>query len=628
MASGSLLAPGASPMIGRMHEVDDAQRLTAAATVTAAAATAVATVAPPAVAAPPGPSIPPRLASSSRSRRTLPFVGAVEAYQAGRSISASHQLALTEDLYLADHHFVHAPGIKLLSACFPVLPMTMSLEVMAETAACLAPGCGLLSMEQVSAARWIALEDRDELPLRIEASVLGHDAARGQYRVAVAIHADGAATPSISAQAVLGTHYPPPAAMPTGAAPAATGTSAFPATVRDAAAAYAERHLFHGPRFQVLTGPVALDAQGAHATLLVRAPDQLFAAQSAPQLLLDPALLDGVGQLMALWSMQQRRTAFPIGIGQLSLHGPTPAAGTRVPVQVRVTGTQMKVLSADVDIGDGSGGVWMRISGWKSWQFSWDQRLIDLQRFPAQYLLSDAAVLPGAAPDAAGACCQRLTSQRVAGFDLMLLARHYLHTDEMPAYLDKAGQAPRQLQWLLGRVAAKDAARSWQRQRGGASLHPAAFAIGSDSLGQPLLRHWPAQAPVPHISIAHSGEQAIAVAHHSAVGIDIERIAEHDAAFLSGIAAPSEAALLDGVPANERAAWVTRLWCAKEALGKALSTGVRDGPRHYAAQALGEDGSLEMRHAGRATQVSTQRDGDWIIAAAFVQPQDGSAATL
>jgi 4'-phosphopantetheinyl transferase EntD len=618
MASGSLLAPGASPMIGRMHEVDDAQRFT----VDAAA------LAPPAMTAPATPPAPPQPqpVSSNRSRRALPFVGAVEAYQAGRSISVSHQLALAEDLYLADHHFVHASGIKPLSACFPVLPMTMSLEVMAETAACLAPGCGLLSLEQVSAARWIALEDRDELPLRIEASVLGHDAARGHFRVAVAIHADGAATPSISAQAVLGSHYPPPAAMPTGPAQAAPGTAAFPATVRDAAAAYAERHLFHGPRFQVLTGPVALDAQGARATLLVRAPDQLFAGQSAPQLLLDPALLDGVGQLMALWSMQQRRTAFPIGVGQLSLHGPTPAAGTRVPVQVRVTGTQMKVLSADVDIGDGSGGMWMRISGWKSWQFSWDQRLVDLQRFPAQYLLSDAAVLPGAAPDAAGACCQRLTSQRVAGFDLMLLARHYLHTDELPAYLAKAGQAPRQLQWLLGRVAVKDAARSWQRQRGGAPLHPAAFAIGSDSLGQPLLRHWPAQAPAPQISIAHSGEQAVAVAHHSAVGIDIERIVAHDAAFLSSIAGPGEAVLLEGLPAGEHAAWVTRLWCAKEALGKALGTGVRDGPRHYAAHALGEDGSLEMRHAGCAIQVSTQRDGDWIIATAFVQPQDGSAA--
>jgi 4'-phosphopantetheinyl transferase EntD len=623
-----------------MHEVDDAQRLTAAATGTAAGAAGVsraaaagagatvATAPAPAVTAPPSPSAPQRPAPSNRARRALPFVGAVEAYQAGRSINVSHQLVLTEDLYLADHHFVHAPGIKPLSACFPVLPMTMSLEVMAEAAACLAPGCGLLGLEQVSAARWIALEDRDELPLRIEASVLGHDAARGQYRVAVAIHADGAATPSISAQAVFGTHYPPPATLLAGAVSAPpAGTAGFPASVRDAAAAYAERHLFHGPRFQVLTGPVALDAQGARATLLVRAPDQLFAAQAVPQLLLDPALLDGVGQLMALWSMQQRRTAFPIGVGQLSLHGPTPAAGTRVPVQVRVTGTQMKVLSADVDIGDGSGGIWMRISGWKSWQFSWDQRLVDLQRFPAQYLLSDAAVLPGTAPDTAGACCQRLTSQRVAGFDLMLLARHYLHTDEMPVYLDKAVQAPRQLQWLLGRIAAKDAARSWQRQHGGAPLHPAAFAIVSDSLGQPLLRHWPAQTSVPYISIAHSGEQAIAAAHHSAVGIDIERIVEHDAAFLSSIAAPAEAALLEGVPADEHAAWVTRLWCAKEALGKALGTGVRDSPRHYAAHALGENGSLEMRHAGRATQVSTQRDGDWIIAAAFVQPQDGPAAT-
>ena len=58
-------------------------------------------------------------------------------------------MTLDEDLHLADHAFVHAPGVKPLFACLPVVPMTLSLEILAEAAACLAPGYGLIGFEEV-----------------------------------------------------------------------------------------------------------------------------------------------------------------------------------------------------------------------------------------------------------------------------------------------------------------------------------------------------------------------------------------------------------------------------------------------------------------------------------------------
>ena len=549
----------------------------------------------------------------------LPFIGQLLRCVPGQSITVTRRLSLQEDLYLADHHFVHAPGVKPLAACFPVLPMTVSLEVMAETAACLAPGCGLTGFENVSAGRWIALAERDALTLRIEGQVEHFDPPSATWRIGVAIFIDGEAGAAISASLLFGKHYPCTLALALDAVAAATNLSA--------AHVYAQRHLFHGPRFQCLAGSIALDQGGASAELLVRAPDQLFRSNAQPQLLTDPALLDTVGQVMALWSLQQGRVAFPVGLGKLELYGPTPAPGTRVVLRAALRASGLKMLDADVEISDGLGAVWLRIRGWKSWQFKWDQRLQDFRRLPCRYLLSDRLALPAAIP---GPLCQRVDAARVAGFDLALLARHYLDGEEMARFAAKSSTAARQLEWLLGRIAAKDAIRAWHALRqgggeaegGGELLHPAAFGLDNDACGQPRVVRWPdAGIPPPCVSIAHCAEQALAVAHADPVGIDIERVAARDDAFLHAFSSAAERALLAPLsgPGPVRDAWLTRLWCAKEALGKRLGTGVNQAPQRFEARALGPAESLHMCHAGSGStsRVGTVQHGDFIIAFDF-----------
>ena len=137
----------------------------------------------------------------------LPFVGVVLDHAPGMTITVERRLDLQEDLYLADHAFVYAPNIKPARACLPVLPMTMSLEAMAEVAACLVPGCGLLGFEEVTATRWIELTDTDALTLRITARLEHYDAERGAYFIGVAINIEGQATPTISATALFGESY-------------------------------------------------------------------------------------------------------------------------------------------------------------------------------------------------------------------------------------------------------------------------------------------------------------------------------------------------------------------------------------------------------------------------------------
>ncbi|MES2759880.1 MAG: polyketide synthase dehydratase domain-containing protein [Pseudomonadota bacterium] len=569
------IAAGAMPVIGRMFEA-------------AAAAAPVAR-------------------STAAAAPALPFVGAVLDCRAGERITVARRLTLAHDLFLADHNFVHAPAVKALADCFPVVPMTASLEILAETAACLAPGYGLTGFEAVVARRWIAVVDGGELALRVEGRVASTDAGQASTRIAVQLFAGEHPLPAIEATVLFGAQYD--------AAPPAHAWSAPGGQTLDAARLYSERRLFHGPRFQGLHGAIELGPHSACAELRVLPAHDWFAAQPQPQLLCDPALLDAVGQLLGAWAMQQGGIIFPIGLGRLDLFGPTPAPGTLVPVSLRIVGRQLKMLSADVDIGDGAGGVWMRISGWKCWQFQWAAQLVAFQRDPAQFLLSDAQDLP--AP-LAGLVCRRLGAQRVAGFDLALLARHCLHASEMARFHAKAAWPQRQSDWLLGRVAAKDAARAWHARAGGGGryLHPAAFAIDSDGAGQPRIACWPGPMAPPCISIAHSAGEAIAVADAAPLGIDIERVVARDDAFLASFSSVQERHLLAPWPGAERDAWVTRLWCAKEALGKRLGSGVTGAPQQFEAQALSPDGGLRLYHrpSGSVAHIVTVRDGDFVIA--------------
>ena len=81
----------------------------------------------------------------------MPFIDSVSEFVPNERITVEHLLDINGDLFLRDHVFIHAPGVKPLEQCLPVLPLTMILEAMAETAVCLAAGLGVIGLENVSA---------------------------------------------------------------------------------------------------------------------------------------------------------------------------------------------------------------------------------------------------------------------------------------------------------------------------------------------------------------------------------------------------------------------------------------------------------------------------------------------
>jgi phosphopantetheine--protein transferase-like protein len=140
----------------------------------------------------------------------------------------------------------------------------------------------------------------------------------------------------------------------------------------------------------------------------------------------------------------------------------------------------------------------------------------------------------------------------------------------------------RRIDWLLGRCAAKDAVRTLIRRQFGKALYPADIEIIADTQGRPrVYGAWTKQLGVqPVVSISHSGGSAVALAALDAdhlVGIDIESLSPVREGFEALAFTPQECEIVAAMPDQQRREWFLRLWCAKEALGKALGRGLSHG---------------------------------------------------
>jgi phosphopantetheinyl transferase len=129
-------------------------------------------------------------------------------------------------------------------------------------------------------------------------------------------------------------------------------------------------------------------------------------------------------------------------------------------------------------------------------------------------------------------------------------------------------------EWLAGRIAAKDAVRRYLFERGHGDIYPVEIEIANDPKGRPHA-YGPFEEDL-RISITHKDSYAAAAVSVGVdCGIDIERVESRDEGF-KGLAFTTEE--LELLP-DQSPEWLTRLWTAKEAVGKSLGTGMAGDPR-------------------------------------------------
>ncbi len=188
---------------------------------------------------------------------------------------------------------------------------------------------------------------------------------------------------------------------------------------------------------------------------------------------------------------------------------------------------------------------------------------------------------------------------------LQALIHSVFNHRELEVWLRLAGPEKRRQEWLLGRLAAKDAVRLFLKDQYQLKVSPADIEITTDEHGRPvaggeLIGKLGCRLT---LSISHSGESAVAVAgicgDHLGVGVDMEHIDQNHEELEKLTLSSKEQTLLTAVPAAKRKEWFLRCWCAKEAVAKAVGRGMTGGPLNLIIQKIAvETGEVSLALTG------------------------------
>lgn len=516
----------------------------------------------------------------------LPVLGRVVGYVPEQEIFIERDLDLVEDLFVHDHLFVHAEN-KPLAERLPVQPLTMSMEFVAEGAALLSPGKGLIGFEQVRGLRWVGLRDQERAPVRVECRVAGDDLETGVRRVNCQIYFEDKL--SFSATVLMAEGYRQDLNFPIADS---SQDGPWPFTGEQV---YTERLMFHGPAFHCVAEMDRFGNPGASAWLRAMPRERLFASLPEPMLLTDPCLMDGIGQIVGLWALANDLYILPTGFEKLELYGPMPAAGAVLPVRMEVVeiNPDTKQMRFNIEIEDGQGGLWLRVANWTEFLWKWSTKYADSTRLPNRYLIGEELAVPGLPEGSALVVVER---QDFKDIDPDWAGRIFLHSEEMREYWLLEGHKQRR-QRVMSRCAVKDAVRVWWARRHGTEYpHPADLMLVHDEHGGPHLT--PIGDPAwPRISLSHTNDLAVGVASDFAVGVDVEALARPMQDVLPYMATEAERALLDSLEGQlPGAGWAVRLWCAKEAVAKLLGTGLQGRPKDFLAIDADSEGCVLVQH--------------------------------
>jgi phosphopantetheinyl transferase len=241
-----------------------------------------------------------------------------------------------------------------------------------------------------------------------------------------------------------------------------------------------------------------------------------------------------------------------------------------------------------------AGRLWARIDRWADRRFRTDEVTGPMFFFPERNQIAQRQ--PG------GVFLVRDRWQDLGSQELIM--RRYLGAAERAEYAGRNPRAARQ--WLLGRIAVKDAVRHWLWDTGTGPIFPVEITVGNDDRGRPFVSGPFCAAPA--VSLAHSGPFAVAVVGHPDLdmppGVDIELVEARDTGTETAIMTAAERGLLDdvcGVSPAARAGWLTRFWTAKEAVAKAEGTGLGGSPHRFVVEGVEGDRLLVRSHPERGS---------------------------
>ena len=529
--------------------------------------------------------------SDSGQTATLPFIGEIVSYVPEQEVTVIKHLNLDEEIFLLDHTFGGKISVDESLFPMPIIPMTVSAEIMAEVASLLQQGKVLVEMKQFQAIQWIKVVA--DAPATIHISAKIKDITKGEVSVEIRNLSDNSdkdpaeISPIVKGVMVFGDSYPAP---PEIKYPPLDNAVPCKKTAKEM---YKEYLMFHGPKFQGIFSLDGISDKGLDASLIVLSKEKFVKSDRNPLLLTDPILIDSAGQVMGYWPLEQLKTGyvmFPIGFDSLKLYAPNHSAGEQVECRVRLRNLNSSFVNMDADIIDENGNLWIHILGWRDWRFYFSEKAVISGRFPNREffctpfneMLIALEAFCGVKKDLLEACVYDSDfMDKVDSFWMDILIQRVLGHYERAYYKSLNWSLDRKYEWLYARIAAKDNIRAYVLRRYGLELYPADVAIRNDDHGRPFVDGYWLDDIKDNVSISLSHSNGIAVAitgELKHLGIDVEKISRREPNFVRLAFTDREKAILGNYGNQDKVDEIqTRFWCAKEAVAKALGCGL-DNP--------------------------------------------------
>lgn len=532
---------------------------------------------------------------------------------------ARSTLNLAKDNFLRDHVLsgrVDPQDAVLGLSC---VPMMVSLEIMAQACAALAGNVNVTVVEHVRAFDWIAL-DAGEVALTVEARLV--DAAQQRYAAVLS----GPSGKLVSGEFLF---------QPVWQLPGLASLGEWRSSLWNDEELYT-CGMFHGPVFQSITHIDGWDDAGIDCQLSPVSLNDFFVPGQPTKLVLNPVLLDAMGQLAAYWIAQFAGTdfnCFPSTIDRIELYSPCPADLPQLRLQARQH--SLDPSSNDVSAPrawqfeclDAQGQPLVRVRNLVNVFFPVPNRFYQVRRDPLQGWLGQA-MAAGAERGTLVWAIEHLPEDfcsQSANIFLRILAHIYLSAEERADWAALSGNARHKRQWLLGRACIKEAVRYWVLQQTGEWLYSSEIEVRHDALGAPWVDGWWRDQLIaaPEISLTHNDWGSVVAVNppQVPVGVDAEqwgriRSPELFAASLSA----QERSALGAIPAGQQSEHLLALWCAKEAAAKCLGTGLQGQPEKFEVRFLDASGrSAQVVHDDMQMEVSLYRDAQSVIALAVEQ---------
>lgn len=502
--------------------------------------------------------------SSRPKKETNKVTKEAESSRKGKTFNEEINIPLQDYPFLVDHTIVKQPeNWPHLDDIDVVVPMTMTIELMAEIAQKQSPEKKVTSLIGLSVFQWMNVYDTFNQNLK------------GSWKSedTVSLNMNN----FVSTDVKLEDEFPTPPEEYVGNINIGKKTQEPPTK-----AVIYEELMFHGPNYQGVDEITEFNERGLKASVRNAGGKG--------------SLLDTMGQLIGIYlhkTVDVNHISFPVKVGEINFYQDFhDQEGTFEFTLVTKEVTDEFIIGDMIIKRDGK--IWCVAKDWLNHRFEVNPQLWKIIQTPLENKLA-----------------KELSGNHITYFDLAysktgswgFLEKRYLN------YLEKQHHKGlllnKRKEYLISRIAIKDAIRAYLEDKFGKKTYPVEIFIEYDDNGKPHPKGLDELENV-EVSLSHKGNESVAIASDKPVGIDLEQIEERSADFMDMSFTENELKLIEG---KDIAEWTTRLWVAKEAYGKMLGVGLVGNPKQYEVKSI--DG--EILHIGD-TKIQTAKHKENFIA--------------